>query len=343
MTGQNKKIYSLASIANEIGATLVGDPDFVIVGLCSLPQASPDRLSFLSNSAYKHYLKSTTAGAVIVTKDDQLLFSGNKLLTGNPYLAYALASRLFVDLSEVPSGIHSSAIIDSSASLAKGVFIGPNVVIEENVVIGQRCQIGAGAVIGAGAQLGDECSISENVVINKDVTLGNRVTIHSGAVIGADGFGYASDGEKSIKIYQLGSVRVGNDVEIGAQTTIDRGALDDTVICDGVKIDNQVQIGHNCHIGNHTIICGCVGLAGSVTLGAYCVMGGGSGAVGHITLADYVQVSAMSLVSQSISESGRYSAGTVQMKTGEWKRASMRFKELDSMAKRLKRLERTRS
>jgi UDP-3-O-[3-hydroxymyristoyl] glucosamine N-acyltransferase len=188
--------------------------------------------------------------------------------------------------------------------------------------------------------IGDECSTSANVVIDKDVTLGDRVKIHSGAVIGADGFGYAFDGEKSIKIFQLGSVRIGDDVEIGAQTTIDRGALDDTVICDGVKIDNQVQIGHNCHIGEHTIICGCVGLAGSVTLGAYCVMGGGSGAVGHITLADRVQVSAMSLVSQSISEAGRYSAGTVQMKTRDWKRATMRFKELDSLAKRLKRLER---
>lgn len=343
MTGQNKKSYNLASIAKVIGATLVGDPDFVVTGLGSLPKASPDKLSFLSNSAYKHYLKSTSAGAVIVSNNDRLLFSGNKLITENPYLAYALASELFVNLPEVLSGIHSSACIHSSASLAKEVYIGPNVVIEENVVVGHRCQIGSGTRICAGAEVGDNCSTSANVVINRDVKLGNQVKIHSGAVIGADGFGYAFDGEKSIKIFQLGSVRVGNDVEIGAQTTIDRGALDDTIICDGVKIDNQVQIGHNCHIGKHTVICGCVGLAGSVTLGAYCVMGGGSGAVGHITLADHVQVSAMSLVSQSITEAGRYSAGTIQMKTREWKRASMRFKELDSLAKRLKRLERNRS
>ena len=343
MTGQNKKFYSLASIANLIGASLVGDPDFVIVGLCSLPKASPDRLSFLSNSAYKHYLKSTSAGAVILTNDDQFLFSGNKLVTEKPYLAYALASGLFVNSSKVSNSVHSSASIHSSASLAEDICIGPNVVIEENVVIGHRCQIGSGTMIGAGARVGDDCSISANVVINKDVNLGNRVIIHSGAVIGADGFGYAFDGEKLIKIFQLGSVNIGSDVEIGAQTTIDRGALDDTVICDGVKIDNQVQIGHNCHIGKHTIICGCVGLAGSVTLGAYCVMGGGSGAVGHITLVDHVQVSAMSLVSQSIPEAGRYSSGTVQMTTSEWKRASMRFKELDSIAKRLKRLESIRS
>jgi len=340
MTGRKKACYSLASIANAIGGTLVGEPEILISGLCSLQKASPDKLSFLSNRAYKHYLKTTSAGAVIVSNDDQLLFSGNKLISEDPYLAYALASKLFVDSPKFLSGIHSSANLHSSVSLPKDVFIGPNVVIEEDVVIGHRCQIGSGTTIGARTVIGDECSTSANVVIDKDVTLGDRVKIHSGAVIGADGFGYAFDGEKSIKIFQLGSVRIGDDVEIGAQTTIDRGALDDTVICDGVKIDNQVQIGHNCHIGKHTIICGCVGLAGSVTLGAYCVMGGGSGAVGHITLADRVQVSAMSLVSQSISEAGRYSAGTVQMKTRDWKRATMRFKELDSLAKRLKRLER---
>ena len=210
---------------------------------------------------------------MIVSNDDQLLFSGNKLISEDTYLAYALASKLFVDSPKFLSGIHSSANLHSYVSLPKDVFIGPNVVIEEDVVIGHRCQIGSGTTIGARTVIGDECSTSANVVIDKDVTLGDRVKIHSGAVIGADGFGYAFDGEKSIKIFQLGSVRIGDYVEIGAQTTIDRGALDDTVICDGVKIDNQVQIGHNCNIGKHTIICGCVGLAGSVTLGAYCVIG----------------------------------------------------------------------
>ena len=180
-----------------------------------------------------------------------------------------------------------------------------------------------------------------NVTLYHRVTLGENVEIHSGAVLGADGFGFAFDGSKSVKIQQLGAVNIGDDVEIGACTTIDRGALEDTVISNGVKIDSQVQIAHNCKIGEHTIICGCVGLAGSVTIGKYCIMGGGSGAVGHISIANKVQVSAMSLVSQSILEAGMYSTGTIQAKTSEWKRNAIRFQQLDSIAKRLKEIEKS--
>jgi UDP-3-O-[3-hydroxymyristoyl] glucosamine N-acyltransferase len=171
------------------------------------------------------------------------------------------------------------------------------------------------------------------------VVLGNRVTVHSTAVIGADGFGYAFDGQRSIKIHQLGSVRIGDDVEIGAGTTIDRGALDDTIIEQGVKIDNQVQIGHNCHIGEHTVICGCSAIAGSATIGKYCVLGGGSGVVGHLRIADGVQLSAMTLVDREITDPGVYSSGTGFMQTPQWKRNTVRFKQLDSIARRLKELE----
>jgi UDP-3-O-[3-hydroxymyristoyl] glucosamine N-acyltransferase len=177
-------------------------------------------------------------------------------------------------------------------------------------------------------------------VLYHEVTLGDRVVIHSASVIGADGFGFAFDGERSVKIAQLGGVRIGNDVEIGAASTIDRGALLDTIIGEGVKIDNHVQIGHNCVIGKHTIICGCAALAGSVTVGEYCIFGGGSGAVGHITVADRVQVSAMALLSKSVTEAGMVSSGTLASPTPEWKRNALRFQQLDNIAKRLKELER---
>jgi UDP-3-O-[3-hydroxymyristoyl] glucosamine N-acyltransferase len=179
-----------------------------------------------------------------------------------------------------------------------------------------------------------------NVTLYHSVYLGCRVCVHSNAVIGADGFGFAFDGEKNIKIQQLGRVRIGNDVDIGAGTTIDRGTIEDTIIDQGVKIDNQVQIGHNTHVGAHTVICGCTAIAGSAKIGKFCVLGGASGMVGHLSLADGVQVSAMSLVSRSITEPGAYSSGTGQMKLSDWKRAIVRFQQLDRMARRLKELER---
>ena len=212
--------------------------------------------------------------------------------------------------------------------------------VGEGVTIGAGSRIGAGAFIGRDCQLGESVRIHQNVVLYHDVTLGDRVIIHSTSVIGADGFGFAFDGERSVKIAQLGGVRIGNDVEIGAASTIDRGAMLDTIIGDGVKIDNQVQIGHNCVIGKHTIICGCAALAGSVTVGEYCIFGGGSGAVGHITVADRVQVSAMALLSKSVTEAGMISSGTLASPTPEWKRNALRFQQLDSIAKRLKNLER---
>jgi len=199
--------------------------------------------------------------------------------------------------------------------------------------------IGAGCYVGENVSLGKACKLHSNVTLYHGVVLGKNVKIHSGSVVGADGFGFAFDGSKSVKIHQLGGVKIGDDVEIGAGSTIDRGALEDTEIGNGVKIDNQVQIGHNCKIGEHTIICGCAGIAGSVTIGKYCIMGGGSGVVGHIAIADKVQVSAMSLVSQSIPEPGMYSTGTIQAKTSQWKRNAIRFQQLDSIAKRLKEIE----
>jgi UDP-3-O-[3-hydroxymyristoyl] glucosamine N-acyltransferase len=212
-------------------------------------------------------------------------------------------------------------------------------VIGENVRLGDRVSVGSHCVIAADSSIGDDSVLHARVTVYHGVKIGKRARVHSNTVLGADGFGFARDGAESVRIRQLGSVVIGDDVDIGAGTTIDRGAIDDTLIANGVKIDNQVQVGHNCVVGENTILCGCVSLAGSVTIGKNCIMGGRSGSVGHIEIVDGVQVSAMSLVSKSITEPGMYSSGTGHMKTREWKRNIVRFQQLDEIARRLKKLE----
>ena len=329
----------MARLAELLDAKLIGDGQCEITGLATLQNAKPGQLSFLSNPSYAGQLKTSRASAILI--DEKYLDDcpGNKLVTAMPYVAFAKASQLFDEAPKPPVGIHDSASVDASAVLGKNVSIAANAVLAANVTLGDDVVIGAGCYVGEGTSIKDACKLHSNVTLYHRVALGKNVEIHSGSVVGADGFGFAFDGNKSVKIHQLGSVKIGDDVEIGAGSTIDRGALEDTEIGAGVKIDNQVQIGHNCRIGEHTIICGCTGIAGSVTIGKYCIMGGGSGAVGHISIADKVQVSAMTLVSQSISEPGMYSAGTIQSKTSEWKRNAIRFQQLDSIAKRLKEIE----
>ena len=331
--------YTLAQLAELLDAKLVGDGQCEITGLATLQTAGSGQLSFLSNPSYADQLENSKASAILI--DEKFIDScpGNKLVTALPYVAFARATQLFDDAPVQAAGIHACASIDPTASIGKNVSIAAKTVVDANAVLGDDVVIGAGCYIGPGASLGNGCRLHSNVTLYHGVRLGKNVAIHSGSVIGADGFGFAFDGVKSVKIHQLGCVTIGDDVEIGAGTTIDRGALEDTEIGNGVKIDNQVQIAHNCKIGEHTIICGCVAIAGSVTIGKYCIMGGGSGAVGHISIADKVQVSAMSLVSQSIPESGMYSTGTIQAKTSLWKRNAIRFQQLDSIAKRLKEIE----
>lgn len=337
----HNKSYTLAELAELLDVELVGDGQCEVHGLAPLGSAGPGRLSFLSNSAYVEQLEKSKASAIIIDAKFADRCPGNKLISSSPYVSFAQATQLFDKSPAQNPGIHPSASIDDSAVLGESVAIGANVVVEANANIGNGVVIGAGTYIGESVTLGTACRLHSNVTLYHGVSLGANVIIHSGAVIGADGFGFAFDGSKSIKVHQLGSVRIADDVEIGAGTTIDRGALEDTIIEQGVKIDNQVQIAHNCKVGAHSVICGCVGIAGSVTIGKYCIMGGGSGAVGHITIADKVQVSAMSLVSRSISEPGMYSSGTMHMKTSQWKRNIVRFQQLDSIAKRLKEIEKS--
>ncbi|MBT8145390.1 MAG: UDP-3-O-(3-hydroxymyristoyl)glucosamine N-acyltransferase [Gammaproteobacteria bacterium] len=333
------KTYTLGALAELLDASLIGDESCVIDGLATLKQGSPGKLSFLSNPAYANQLPVCRASAVILEEKfvDSCLV--NKLVSTSPYVSYAKASQLFDNSPPVLPGIHPTASVNESAEIPDDCSIGASAVIAAGVTVGRGVIIGAGCVVNENCTLGEGCRLYSNVTLYHGVSLGDRVSIHSGSVIGADGFGFAFDGSKAVKINQLGSVIIGDDVEIGSGTTIDRGAIEDTVIEQGVKIDNQVQIGHNCRVGAHTIICGCSAIAGSAVIGSYCVLGGGSGVVGHIQVADRVRVSAMSLVTQSIDESGDYSSGTGIMKAPLWRRNAVRFSKLDEIVRRVKRLE----
>lgn len=331
--------YTLGELADLLDVELRGDASLRIDGLASLKNAVPGKLGFLSNPRYVSQLASTRASAVIV--DISLAASSPcaQLISSAPYVTYARASQLFAPTSSSSAGIHPSACVHPSVVMGEGVSIGPHAVVEEGVTIGAGSVLGAGCSIGARSTVGENCTVFANVTLYHDVHIGNRVILHSSVVLGADGFGFAFDGRQSIKIAQLGGVRIGDDVEIGAGSTVDRGALDDTIIEHGVKIDNHVQIAHNCVIREHTIICGCSAIAGSTTIGRYCTIGGGVGIIGHLHITDKVMISAMSLVSQSIAESGVYSSGTGLLESKEWKRNIVRFRQLDDMAKRLRELE----
>jgi len=329
---------TLGEIAQLLGAQLKGEADYPVTGLATVVKAQPHQVSFLANMKYASQLEQCAAGAVILHPDQAHLFSGNCLLLVNPYLGYARLSQAFAPADQF-SGIHSSAEVAASARLGVQVNLAPGVVIGADAIIGDRVSIGANTVVGTGSSIGDDTRLGANVTLYHGVELGCSCTVHSGAVIGADGFGFAKDGDEWVKIEQLGGVIVGDFVEIGAGTSIDRGALDNTIIGHGVKLDNQVQIAHNVELGDYTAIAGCTAIAGSTKLGKHCTVAGACGITGHLTLVDGVHVTAMSLVTHSINEPGAYSSGTGLDKNQKWRRNAARFKQLDQMAKRLKQLE----
>jgi len=334
--------YTLAELAEHLGISFAGNGDCQLHNLATLQSAREGHLSFIANPAYKKYLETTRASAVIVAPDLAEAFSGNKLLADNPYVAYARLTVLFDQRAVPPSGVHESAVVGPGCEIAPDASVGPL------AVLGADVHIGAGAVIGPGASIGDGCvigpgtRIEAKAVLYHNVRIGANGVIHSGAIIGADGFGFAPQPEGWLKIHQLGGVLMGDNVEIGACTTIDRGALDDTWIADGVKIDNLVQIAHNCRIGKNTAIAGQSGIAGSTTVGENCTLAGGVGIVGHVSLADNVHVTGMSLVSNSITEAGSYSSPTPLSPTHEWRKNAVRFRQLNDLAGRVKRLEKDR-
>lgn len=329
----------LGEIAQTVDAELDGDPECLISGIATLKNAKSGELSFFANRRYFSLLHSTRASAVILSPDDGYAFNGNKLLAPDPYLAYVKAVRSLYTESPCPGGRHASAVIGSDVDIDESVYIGANVVIGENVRIGVNVYIGPGCVIEDDVTVDDGCRLVASVTVCRGVKIGKCAILHPGVVLGADGFGIANENGHWLKIPQLGSVVLHDDVEIGANTTVDRGALEDTVIGEGVKIDNQVQIGHNVIIGEHTAIAGCVAVAGSVHIGKRCMIGGSSALSGHIDIADDVTITGMTGVSNSIKKAGVYSSGIPATDNRLWRRNIIRFKHLDELARRVKALE----
>lgn len=336
-----KRTYVLSELAQMLGAELRGDPSQEIRALSTIQSAGKNDLTFIANPAYKKYLASTQAGAMLLNADLADAFAGNKLIVNNPYLAYARLSAIFEFLREPFPGIHPSAVVGSEYIFGENVSIGANAVIGDGVELADGVVIGPGCYIGNDSKIGKNTILAANVSIYHGVSVGADCKLHSGCVIGADGFGFASDAGGWTKIHQLGGVQLGNRVEIGACTCIDRGALDDTFIDDGAIIDNQVQIGHNVRIGKNTAIAAHTAIAGSTTIGASCTIAGAVAIAGHLTLADKVHITGKSMVSASISEPGSYSSGTPLAPTKDWRRNAARFRQLDALATRLIKLERT--
>jgi len=331
--------YRLKQLADHLGAELQGNADCIIRGLNTLQQAGEGELAFLASKAYQQYLATTGASAVILHPAQAADYAGNQLIMTNPYLGYARVSELFNPVAPLPEGIHPTAVIDDSARIDRTAAIGPHVTVGAGAQIGSGTSIGPGCCIGADVLIGENCRLAANVTLYQGVSIGNRVSIHSGAVIGGDGFGFANDRGHWVKIHQLGSVEIGDRVEIGACTTVDRGALGNTIIKSGVIIDNLVQIAHNVEVGENTAIAGCCGIAGSTIIGKNCILAGGVGIVGHIRLCDSVTVTGMSMVTKSITEPGSYSSGTPLSETTEWRRSAVRFGQLDKWAQRLTKIE----
>jgi UDP-3-O-[3-hydroxymyristoyl] glucosamine N-acyltransferase len=333
------KAFRLEEIATRLNATLHGDPELTIHGIATLSDAKAGHISFLDNPLYRKYLDTTQASAVILASDLAQVCPVAALVVPNPYFAYGQVASLFADVPQGQAGIHPSAVIDPSATVDPSASIGPNVIIEKDTVIKAHAVIGPGCVIGERTTIGERSRLWANVTIYYGVEIGSDVTVNSGVVIGADGFGYAKHEGVWHAIPQIGRVIIGNGVAIGANTTIDRGALEDTVIEEGAIIDNQVQIGHNVKIGAHTAIAGCTGIAGSTHIGRDCMIGGGACLAGHIDIADNVALTGMAGVSRSVREPGIYSSGTPLQPNAEWRKTIARYRNLDNIAKRLKRVE----
>ena len=331
--------YSIAELAERFGLAASGDDSRVIDGVGTLVGAGPSQLSFLSNSKYAAQLAATRAGVVVLREENLADCPTAALVAADPYVAYAKIAALFERLPAAPAGIHTSAVVAASARVSASASIGPGCVIAERAVIGDGVVLGPHCIIGEDCTVGAQSRLVARVTLVTRVTLGQRVLVHPGAVIGSDGFGLAFDKDHWIKLPQLGGVRIGDDCEIGANTTIDRGALDDTVLEEDVRLDNQIQIAHNVHVGAHTAMAGCAAVAGSAKIGRYCMIGGNAGVLGHLELADRVTITAKSLVTHSIREPGEYSSGVPLQDNRQWRKNAARFKHLDEYARRLSALE----
>jgi len=331
--------YRLADIAAQLGGRVLGNAEVRISQIATLEKAQSNHISFLTNSKYRAQLANTSAGAVILGEADAGATDLPRIISDNPYAYFARVSALLNPLPEARPGVHPGAVVGAGAQIDPTASIAAMAVIGEGAVIGAHSVIGAGCCIGANAVIGSHARLYPHVVIYHDCVIGDNLIAHSGAVIGSDGFGIAMDEGHWIKIPQIGRVVIGNDVEICANTTIDCGALDDTVIEDGVKLDNQIQIAHNVRIGAHTAIAGCAGIAGSAVIGRYCQIGGGARILGHLQLADHVEIAAHTLVGKSIREAGSYAAIFPFSKQEDWRRNAVHLRHLDDLVRRVKALE----
>jgi UDP-3-O-[3-hydroxymyristoyl] glucosamine N-acyltransferase len=313
---------TLGQIASQLGGRVAGEPGVLIRQVGSLEGAGAGQIAFLSNPKYRPQLAATRASAVVLGADAESFTALPRIVADNPYAYFARVSQLFNPVVLQPPGVHPAASVAAGARL------------------GQRVSIGAGCAIGEGAEIGDDSCLYPGVVVYPGCRIGARAIIHSGTVIGADGFGIAADGGRWVKIPQIGSVRIGDDVEIGANCCIDRGALDDTELGDGVKLDNQIQIGHNCRVGAHTAMAGCVAVAGSARIGSHCSIGAGALILGHLEICDRVRVSADTVISRSIREPGTYTGMYPADSHEAWLRNTAQVRHLDALARRVRELER---
>ncbi|MEC5160207.1 UDP-3-O-[3-hydroxymyristoyl] glucosamine N-acyltransferase [Janthinobacterium sp. CG_23.3] len=337
----------LGELVERFGGQLHGDPNLAVSGIAPLAEAGAAHISFLSNSKLRAQAAQSQAAALILSAADDAVvapgYAGARIVTANPYAYFARAAQYFESLGAfVPApGIDPSASVAPGASVDASAHVGPHVTIAAGASVGPGCVIDAGCVIGRDAVIGAGTHLFANVTFHARCQIGARGIIHSGAVIGTDGFGFANEGGVYIKIPQTGRVMIGDDVDIGANTTIDRGALADTVIEDGVKLDNQIQIGHNCRIGAHTAMAGCVGVAGSAVIGKYCTFGGAAMVLGHLTIVDRVHVGSGSMVSRSILEAGQYTGFYPLAKNADWEKSAAIVRNLSGMRDKIRAMEKT--
>jgi len=332
-------VYSLAELQSCLGGTIRGDGEISLSGVASLEHAQPYQLGFLLSPKFLSLAQSSRAGALIVPETLDVDLSQPCLAMANPHAGFARAAALLTPEPLLDAGIHPSAVVAIDAEIGVDARIGPGAVIGARTRIGARSQIGPRCVIGPDAQLGEDCLLHAGAVVQHGCVLGNRVILHPGAVIGGDGFGLAWQGDAWLKVPQTGRAILEDDVEIGANTCVDRGALDDTLIETGAKLDNLIQVAHNCRIGRHTAIAACAGIAGSTRIGAYCQIGGAAMIIGHLQICDRVTVSAGTFVAKDIREPGIYTSVQPMMKHEDWKQNAAHLRRLDALVKRVRSLE----
>ena len=331
--------YSLSEIVARFGGELLDGDEVSVTGVASFERAATQQIAFVSQEKYLREISASQAGALILPPAGREMTQLPRIITNNPYLYFARVSALFNPPPQAEPGVHPGAVLHPDATVDASASVAPGAVVGKGASIGARSVIGANCVIGEHATIGEDCLLHANVTVCHQCVVGSRVILHSGCVIGSDGFGLANESGRWVKIPQVGRVLLGDDVEVGACTTIDRGALDDTVIEEGVKLDNLIQVAHNVRIGAHTAIAACTGIAGSATIGKHCMIGGAAMIFGHINIADGVRISTNTLITKSLNKPGTYTSAPPFLEHSEWQKNAVHMRNLDKLVGRIKELE----